>query len=295
MVCDAVGGVDPGEEDVGVQVGGLLGRDRAVELAGLDRVGDRGGVDHAEVAQDRDARVLGGVHADGGEVGRGEVAVDQLGALELRVVGLGLLDGGLGVGRDLLGQRGATRAPGRPSRARSASWWSTGPRGRRRPGAILESLAYSASVMPELVARIRSGASSATSSIGAPSASSYLTGASAPASSTAASNHSVEPASLPPHVILVAPTGHDAQREGVVVVGPAEGGHAGGLGLDGRLTEGVLDRDGEGVGVGGGRRRRLGGRVGGAGGPGAAAGEGGDQEGGRGRGGAARVRFIRTP
>src|SRR5688572_20762196 len=61
--------------------------------------------------------------------------------------------------------------------------------------------------MPELVARIRSGASSATSSIGAPSASSYRTGASAPASSTAASNQSVEPASLPPQVILVAPTG----------------------------------------------------------------------------------------
>ena len=47
----------------------------------------------------------------------------------------------------------------------------------------------------------------ATSSIGAPSASSYRTGASAPASSTAASNHSVEPASLPPQVIFVAPTG----------------------------------------------------------------------------------------
>ena len=61
--------------------------------------------------------------------------------------------------------------------------------------------------MPELVARIRSGASLATSSIGAPSASSYRTGASAPSSSTSASNQSEEPASLPPQVSLVAPTG----------------------------------------------------------------------------------------
>ena len=39
-------------------------------------------------------------------------------------------------------------------------------------GAILLSFLYSASVIPELVARIRSGVAWATSSIGAPSASS---------------------------------------------------------------------------------------------------------------------------
>ena len=52
-----------------------------------------------------------------------------------------------------------------------------------------------------------SGASFATSSIGAPSASSYRTGASAPSSAISASNQSDEPASLPPQVSLVAPTG----------------------------------------------------------------------------------------
>ena len=69
------------------------------------------------------------------------------------------------------------------------------------------SLAYSCLVMPELVARITSGRSLAISSIGAPSESSYRTGASAPIFFTAASNQSEEPLALPPQVSLVAPTG----------------------------------------------------------------------------------------
>ncbi len=69
------------------------------------------------------------------------------------------------------------------------------------------SFLYSASVMPELVARIRSGASSATSCTGMPSESSYRSGASPPTSASSASNQSEEPSSLPPQVSLVAPTG----------------------------------------------------------------------------------------
>jgi len=79
--------------------------------------------------------------------------------------------------------------------------------GNATTGASRESLSYSACVMPEFVARIRSGSSFAISSIGAPSASAYRVGCSPPSSASASSNHGVEPCSLPPQVISTAPTG----------------------------------------------------------------------------------------
>ena len=100
----------------------------------------------------------------------------------------------------------------RPSACPTISIWVChgvvhGCSGNATTGAILLSFLYSASVMPELVAKMTSGWASATSSIGAPSASSYRTGASAPGSSISASNQSLEPPALPPQVSLVDATG----------------------------------------------------------------------------------------